>query len=741
MSLRAKDPLDIFRKGLSRFWILLIGIDDYEDPALGHLNYAVADCRGIEQALDQATKGFLGKEKLIHCVGSLDPNRKNVLASLEQIARSAQKEDIVLIYFSGHGYVDHEQTYLCLTKTHLNNPSKESLALSELFHYLRRCSAKKQLVLVDACHSGDIQSLRSTQSQRQQTPATELVGAFDQYVKNTIIPGLGFYALLSCDRDQLSYEFSDLKHGVFTHFLIKGLEGEAADAGMIRPLQLFSYVLRRTQEYTEKEQLQQTPRIITNAATDFEIGIVQHQQEDRDLQQARQKQLEEYEKIYRNARRAGLPIQNETRADLRQTRQRLKLLREQTALQIEEDVNHLFQHCEDYIFQYIQSQSLPIQETCDGEVLSACRQELHLRNEDIAYIYLRIAREFNQRLKAYLQHITDILNQQGLEDESSLWTILPEGLSENNVAQARQSLIADYEKRLGDKIAQYEARVSSDLHRYDPIRLEHEANWEHLALSLNLSECTVRTIESQCKEAYYNKKITYQIEAKNTIQQYGKSINIDILLEQLQSHQTVLGLRNEVAASICEKQLLSYDDRCNQYTQTYNQSAKECYPIPEEIRTTLLQIKEFLGLHENDIALIETDINQELEKNLSQYRIELPNLVYALYPIDEATVSNVLEPELIKLQRRLDLGDRTVQTIKQNIIHEYRAALANYRQITHAWLMIKRKKIQDPDVIEALQAQRRFLRDDVITAIHKEVEQDVEQRRKQQQNERRTRLF
>jgi hypothetical protein len=753
MSLRAKDPLDIFRKGFSKFWIVLVGVNHYNDPGLHHLRYAVDDCRGLENAIDQVTENFQDKEKLIHCVGSLDSERKNILESLNRVAREAKEDDIVLFYFSGHGHSEANQTYLCLTKTLLEDPAEESIALSELFQSLRHCPAKKQLILVDACHSGNSQSFkshhsksagmitRSAEQQQQQIPSTEMVSAFDYYVKNTVIPGLGFYALLSCDRDQLSYEFSDLKHGVFTHFLIKGLEGEASDAGMIRPLQLFSYVLRKTKEYTEKEQLRQTPRIITNASADFEIGIVQRHQNNLDFQQARQKQFDEYEKIYRDVRRVGSLIQDEIRANLLQIRQQFKLLRESTVVQIEDEINNLFEHCEKYILQYLKLQPLPIKEVCPVEVILACRKELHLQNEDISYVYLRIFKEFNQKFEAYLQQIAALLDKEGLEHGSHLLEFLPEGLSEINISQARHDLIEDYKKRFNNRIEQYKNRVFADLHRYDPLRLEHEASWENLALSLKLNELITKGIEAQCREDYNHKKGQYEIAAKNTIQQYGRSINVDILLEQLQSHQDLLGLSDQVVARICENQFLTYTNRCNQYDKIYTQKAKECYPISEEMRAELLQIQASLEIHTNDIAAIEVDINQEQQDNLNQYRAELPGLVYALYPIDETAVSLVLEPELTKLQQRLELGDRTVQLIKQNIINEYQEVLTNYRKLTQEWLMHKRKTLKDSEVIEALQKQRFFLRDDVTTAIEKEVEQDVERHREQQKNERRTQLF
>ncbi len=67
----------------------------------------------------------------------------------------------------------------------------------------------------------------------------------------------GFYALLSCDRGQQSWEFPQLGHGVFTYYLIQGLRGEAADSqGVIEADGLYRYVYHQTLTYLDKANQQ-----------------------------------------------------------------------------------------------------------------------------------------------------------------------------------------------------------------------------------------------------------------------------------------------------------------------------------------------------------------------------------------------------------------------------------------------------------------------------------------------------
>jgi hypothetical protein len=67
----------------------------------------------------------------------------------------------------------------------------------------------------------------------------------------------GFYALLSCDHAQQSWEFPELGHGVFTYFLMRGLRGEAADQeGVIEADHLYKYVYHQTLQYVDKTNQQ-----------------------------------------------------------------------------------------------------------------------------------------------------------------------------------------------------------------------------------------------------------------------------------------------------------------------------------------------------------------------------------------------------------------------------------------------------------------------------------------------------
>ena len=77
--------------------------------------------------------------------------------------------------------------------------------------------------------------------------------------------------MLSCDQTERSWEFDELEHGLFTYSLIKGLQGNAANAeGKIGVNSLFDYVKNNIAEYLE---LKKHP-VTTEAANNSAKGLV-----------------------------------------------------------------------------------------------------------------------------------------------------------------------------------------------------------------------------------------------------------------------------------------------------------------------------------------------------------------------------------------------------------------------------------------------------------------------------------
>lgn len=239
----------------AKLWILLVGVNQYHDRHhLSSLQYSAVDCQGLGEALTEATASFENKEVIIHhdFVDSA-PQLAAVQKSIQHILSSAKVKDTILFYFSGHGILETktQQVVLCLADTQTEDLIATGLPLNNLLAQLSNCAASQQLVWLDACHSGGM-TLRGTGNSLAD-PSSQLV----EVLRHQAAESKGFYALLSCDQTQQSWEFPELGHGVFTYYLMRGLRGEAADTqGVIEADALYQYVYHQTLRYIDKTNQQ-----------------------------------------------------------------------------------------------------------------------------------------------------------------------------------------------------------------------------------------------------------------------------------------------------------------------------------------------------------------------------------------------------------------------------------------------------------------------------------------------------
>ncbi len=236
---------------IAQLWALLIGVNDYKDQSLTSLKYSAADCQELGKALEEATQGFQQRQVLTyHDYAANSPSLAAVRESLKQIATHAKETDQVVFYFSGHGVVEQQtqQAVLCLNDTTPSDLLGTGLPISEVLQRLGECAATIQFVCLDACHSGGVS---------WQPTLNNVTPQLIERLQEQAARSQGFYALLSCDRAQQSWEFPEIGHGIFTYYLIQGLRGEAANTqGIIEADQLYRYVYHQTLQYIDQTNQQ-----------------------------------------------------------------------------------------------------------------------------------------------------------------------------------------------------------------------------------------------------------------------------------------------------------------------------------------------------------------------------------------------------------------------------------------------------------------------------------------------------
>jgi len=289
--------------GEAKLLVFLIGVNSYQDKHLRGLYFCANDSRNLAEAIEKAALAFPQKQIVFYddCADK-KPLLNNVLQGLDDLVKSAGKLDTILVYFSGHGVLDTEtkEPFLCLNDTNIDDLINTSLPLKTLLAKMAASGAKYQLLFLDACHSGGLsfQDLLATNKEGENmanipvNPSSELINLLQKQASQS----QGFYALLSCDKNQSSLELRELKHGLFTYYLIRGFLGEAADErGLIKADALYQYVYREVLAFIDKSNYQiklvnqqnrsrgederkpyelQVPRRIVEGAGEFILGFL-----------------------------------------------------------------------------------------------------------------------------------------------------------------------------------------------------------------------------------------------------------------------------------------------------------------------------------------------------------------------------------------------------------------------------------------------------------------------------------
>ncbi|MEQ1678979.1 MAG: caspase family protein, partial [Chitinophagaceae bacterium] len=196
---------------------LVIGISKYQ--YIDSLEYADRDAQMFADYLRQAHFWGIHKDDVTLLINDKAKNG-DVITQLARIAQVSQPGDNLIFYFSGHGDVEtitqFNNGYLLAYDTYSNNYIAGALPISflkELFVTLINKNIRI-IVVTDACRSGKLAGGMK---------GSEFVAAAISNMWNTEIK------ILSTQPGRLSYEGTEWGNGrgVFSWYLIKGLNGEA----------------------------------------------------------------------------------------------------------------------------------------------------------------------------------------------------------------------------------------------------------------------------------------------------------------------------------------------------------------------------------------------------------------------------------------------------------------------------------------------------------------------------------
>ncbi len=218
--------------GSVNVYALVVGVATYNHQQ--SLKYTDDDAYHLYAFLKSPEGGAIQDENIKVLIDDA-ATKANIENELNYISSRADANDVVLIYMSGHGL---DGAFVPSDFDGYNH----LLPYDNVLNTLQSSEAKHKIFITDACHSG---------SMIAQTKSAYSISV-DHFYNAFADSNGGIAVLTSSKKEEVSLEYGGLRQGIFSHFLIRGLKGEANTNGdkLITVSELFNFVSEKVKSYT-----------------------------------------------------------------------------------------------------------------------------------------------------------------------------------------------------------------------------------------------------------------------------------------------------------------------------------------------------------------------------------------------------------------------------------------------------------------------------------------------------------
>lgn len=252
-------------------YALIIGVSRYKNNGRGisNLEFADADAKAIYDFLQEPEAGRFSRENMLLLTNE-DATTARIREALTSFVARAEANDVLLIFFAGHGAHDpnaQQNIYIITHDTSFSDMSQTAISMYDLRRFIDSNVKSKQLIfLLDACHSGGVSS------EGMRGLANNLLNL---YLRTLLYDEKGRAIITSSDINEVSIESDKWGkgHGVFTYYLLEGLKGDA-DINKDRLVsvgELFRYVRHKVQFDTGRRQ---NPQMLMGDNENLALSVV-----------------------------------------------------------------------------------------------------------------------------------------------------------------------------------------------------------------------------------------------------------------------------------------------------------------------------------------------------------------------------------------------------------------------------------------------------------------------------------
>jgi caspase domain-containing protein len=260
---------------------LVVGVGSFIDKRINPLTYPAIDARAFADTLTKECK-FNEVKVLVDA----EATRHNILTEINNIAKTAQPDDLVVIYIAGHGSPEDLDSagvnYIVTHDSVVDNLYPTSYKMKDLLDDIQtRIRAQRIVAFIDTCFSGatfkqmpigwasssrglKIESsglqidkigaqLRGTTRGIKITHSSAAEGRRQQDIGRVIIA--------SSRQNEKSWESDSIKHGYFTYYLIEAIKNQ----GAVSIQSLYEYLSAEVSKAVQRDRnASQNPTMVSS---------------------------------------------------------------------------------------------------------------------------------------------------------------------------------------------------------------------------------------------------------------------------------------------------------------------------------------------------------------------------------------------------------------------------------------------------------------------------------------------
>lgn len=271
---------------------VIVGVSDYKGEGLD-LHYAAKDAKDFANALEATSKKLLnnnGEHVFIYRLHTDEgrdrfPEKNSIRLVFEEIGKKAKPNDVLLVFFAGHGKMDKDSRQFHFitadaSKTSITGSLQDvSISTKELTEWIRPSvlKAQKRILIFDACNSGqainDLVKIGEGEQQfvtARDDEQAEQVKAIEKMNEKS-----GLFILSASASDQKAYEMSKFSQGVLTYSLLQAIKQQPdilSNQKFLNVTRWFAAAEKSVTEIAKESNAPQQAQIVST--TNFDIGIV-----------------------------------------------------------------------------------------------------------------------------------------------------------------------------------------------------------------------------------------------------------------------------------------------------------------------------------------------------------------------------------------------------------------------------------------------------------------------------------